>query len=64
MYEVNQVVTLKKPHACGGKEWKIARMGADIKLQCNTCGKYVNLSRDDLKKRVKGAPSADGGEKE
>lgn len=53
MYELNSVVVLKKAHPCGGKEWKIARVGAEIKLQCLTCGKYVNLSRDDLKKRTK-----------
>ncbi|MBQ5926336.1 MAG: DUF951 family protein, partial [Clostridia bacterium] len=25
----------------------------DIKLRCVTCGRYVNLSRTDLKKRMK-----------
>ncbi len=64
MYEVNQVVSLKKPHACGGKEWLVARVGADIKLQCKRCGKYVNLTRDEAKKRVKGVQNATGGEKE
>lgn len=54
MYELNKVVTMKKQHPCGGAEWKIVRVGADIKLQCLTCGKYVNLTRDELKKRAKG----------
>lgn len=54
MYELNSVITLKKTHPCGGKDWKIVRVGADVKLQCLTCGKYVNLSRDELRKRVKG----------
>ncbi len=53
MYELNTVVTLKKPHACGGKDWTVARIGADIKLQCLGCGKYVNLTRDELRKRAK-----------
>lgn len=53
MYELNTIVTLKKEHPCGGSEWKITRVGADIKLQCMTCGKYVNLMRDELKRRVK-----------
>ena len=53
MYELNQVYLLKKPHPCGGREWKIVRIGADIKLQCLTCEKYVNLTRDELKKRGK-----------
>lgn len=53
MYELNEILTLKKPHPCGGRDWKITRMGADIKLQCVTCGKYVNLTREELKKSVK-----------
>lgn len=51
MYELNGIVTMKKPHPCGSVEWKIVRIGADIKLQCATCGRYVNLTRDELKKR-------------
>ena len=53
MYETDTLVTLKKQHPCGGWVWKIVRVGADVKLQCTTCGKYVNLTRDELKKRVK-----------
>lgn len=53
MYELNTILTLKKVHPCGGSQWKVVRVGADIKLQCLTCGKYVNLTRDDLKRRVK-----------
>ena len=53
MYELNEVYLLKKPHPCGGKEWKIVRIGADIKLQCLTCGKCVNLTREELNKRGK-----------
>ena len=53
MYEVNDQIILKKPHPCGGSVWTVARVGAEIKLCCQTCGKYYNLTRDDLKKRVK-----------
>ena len=44
---------MKKPHPCGGKEWEVVRVGADIKLRCITCGKFVNLTRDEIKKRAK-----------
>lgn len=53
MYELNDVITMKKQHPCGGKEWKIVRVGADVKLQCLTCGKFLNLTRDEVKKRTK-----------
>ena len=52
-YALNDKITLKKPHACGGSVWSVARIGVDIKLQCETCGKYINVSRDELRKRAK-----------
>ncbi|MBQ8309258.1 MAG: DUF951 domain-containing protein [Clostridia bacterium] len=53
MYGLNEKITLKKQHPCGGREWEVVRTGADIKLRCTTCGKFVNLTRDELKKRAK-----------
>jgi len=59
MYELNAILTLKKTHPCGGQDWKIVRVGADVKLQCTTCGKYVNLTREQLKKNVKSSEKGD-----
>lgn len=53
MNEVGDKIVMKKPHPCGGKEWEVVRVGADVKIRCLTCGKYVNLTRDELKKRAK-----------
>ena len=53
MYRLNERVTLKKAHPCGGTVWEIVRLGADVKLQCTTCGRFLNLTRDELKKREK-----------
>lgn len=51
--ETGERVIMKKAHPCGGTAWTIVRVGADIKLQCAVCGKYINLTRDELKKRTK-----------
>ena len=51
--ETGERVIMKKAHPCGGTAWTIVRVGADIKLQCDVCGKYINLTRDELKKRTK-----------
>lgn len=53
MYQLNDIVTLKKTHPCGGNIWQVVRLGADVKLQCKTCGRFLNLTRDELKKREK-----------
>ena len=53
MVREQDVVTMKKAHPCGGKQWQVIAVASDIKLRCVTCGRYVNLSRADLKKRMK-----------
>ena len=52
-YELNTKITTKKPHPCGGNLWTIVRVGADIKIKCETCGRIVMLSPFDLQKRIK-----------
>ena len=54
--EVNDHVILRKPHPCGGREWKVVRIGADIGLECLTCGHRIMLSRRELAGRRKGEP--------
>lgn len=60
MYELGDKIQMKKPHPCGGDIWEVVRVGVEIKLRCQTCGKYQNLSRDDVKKRVKAILKKDG----
>ena len=54
--EVNDRVFLRKTHPCGGREWTVVRIGADIGLECLTCGHKIFLSRRDLARRIKGEP--------
>ena len=60
IYEVGDVVTLKKAHPCGSKEWEILRVGADFRLKCMGCGHQIMVARKlvakttrDLKKNEK-----------
>lgn len=53
VYEVGDVVTLKKGHPCGENRWEILRTGVDIKLKCLGCGRQVWLSRMDFEKRLR-----------
>jgi hypothetical protein len=54
--EVNlgDIVKLKKKHPCGGYEWQVVRVGADIGLKCTTCEHSIMLSRSVLERRMKG----------
>ncbi len=33
VYEIGDIVTLKKGHPCGSKDWEILRMDADFRLK-------------------------------
>ena len=50
---MDDVVQLRKPHPCGGYEWRVVRIGADIGLRCLTCQHRMLLSRRDFEKRLK-----------
>lgn len=50
---LDDVVRLRKPHPCGGYEWLVVRLGADIGIVCTTCRHRVLLPRRDFEKRVK-----------
>ncbi len=50
---IGDVVRLRKPHPCGGYEWQVVRLGADIGIVCATCLRRVLLPRREFEKRVK-----------
>ncbi len=52
-FELNDILTLRKPHPCGGYTWRVVRLGAEIGLECLTCGRRVLLTRRVLARRVK-----------
>jgi len=52
-FRMEDVLRLRKPHPCGGYEWRIVRLGGDIRVECLGCKRRVLLPRRDLEKRTK-----------
>jgi hypothetical protein len=52
MLLLGDVVRLRRTHPCGGNTWLIDRLGADIGLRCQTCGRHVLLERRVLEGRL------------
>lgn len=50
---LGDVVRLRKPHPCGGYDWQVVRLGADIGLRCIGCSRRVLIERPVLEKRLK-----------
>lgn len=51
--QIDDVVRLRKPHPCGGSDWQVVRLGADIGLKCLGCQRRVLLPRAEFERRVK-----------
>ena len=49
---LGDVVRLRRTHPCGGTTWLVDRLGADIGLRCQTCGRHVLLERPVLERRL------------
>ncbi len=53
-YGLDDIVEMKKEHPCRkSKEWKIIRMGADIKIKCLGCGSSVMFPRTEFERKMK-----------
>ncbi|WP_129045549.1 DUF951 domain-containing protein [Companilactobacillus metriopterae] len=53
MYELGDLVQMKKPHACQTNRFEIIRLGADIKIKCMGCGHIVMIPRNNFSKKFK-----------
>ena len=43
---------LRRAHPCGGREWIVDRLGADIGITCLSCSRRVLIPRPQLERRV------------
>jgi len=51
--KIGDVVRLKKVHPCGGYDWQVVRLGADIGIKCLKCERRILLTRSVFERRVK-----------
>ena len=49
---LGDVVRLGRRHPCGGDTWLVDRLGADIGLRCQGCGRHVLLERRVIERRL------------
>ncbi len=52
-YKLNDIVEMKKPHACQTNKWQITRMGVDIKIKCVNCNREIMMDRLEFEKKLK-----------
>jgi hypothetical protein len=52
-YKLGSKVIMKKDHPCGSNMWTITRVGVDIKIKCDKCGREIMLDRIEFEKKLK-----------
>ena len=63
-FKVDDILELKKPHPCGSKQFKVLRVGSEIRIVCLGCARDMVIDRIKLEKATKKIDSkstADGG---
>ncbi len=63
-FALGDVLQLRKAHPCGSLVWTVVRLGADIGIVCQGCGRRVLIARSELERRIRSRAPAqpDGGE--
>jgi hypothetical protein len=51
--QLGDILTMKKSHPCGEKQWLVLRTGADLRLRCIGCGHEVMVQRGKVEKNIR-----------
>ncbi|MDD7026038.1 MAG: DUF951 domain-containing protein [Lachnospiraceae bacterium] len=51
--QVGDIITMKKQHPCGSREWEVLRIGADFRLKCQGCGHQIMIARPQAEKNIR-----------
>lgn len=49
----DSLAELKKPHPCGGKIFRIVRVGSLCRIICVTCGRDMEIDRVKLENAIR-----------
>ncbi len=50
---LGDILTMKKEHPCGSKDWLVLRTGADFRLKCTGCGHEIMTPRFKAEKNIR-----------
>ena len=50
---VGDTLEMKKQHPCGARRFKVLRVGSDVRVVCEGCGRDMTMPRLKLEKAIK-----------
>lgn len=54
---VDDIICMKKVHPCGNTDFRVLRIGSDIRIVCLKCGRDITVPREKLEKNIKSVKS-------
>ena len=52
-FNTGDTLIMKKKHPCSSDSFKVMRLGSDVRIICNGCGRDLTVEREKLEKMVK-----------
>ncbi len=52
-FSVGDKLRMKKKHPCGSDTFSVTRVGSDVRIVCDGCGRDLTLAREALEKMIK-----------
>ena len=52
-FSLGDNLVLRKKHPCSSDVFRVARVGSDIRIICNNCGRDLTIPREKLEKMIK-----------
>ncbi len=52
-FNVGDILVMKKKHPCSSYEFRVMRIGTDVRIVCVGCGRDITLGRETLEKSIK-----------
>ncbi len=49
----NDRIQMKKAHPCGGSIFQILRVGSEVRVRCESCGRDMTIDRVKLEKAIR-----------
>lgn len=53
-FNLSDTLILKKKHPCASDRFRVLRLGSDVRIVCEGCGKDITLPREKIEKMIKG----------
>ena len=50
---VGDIITVKKQHPCGNREFLVLRIGMDFKIKCTKCSREIMIARKSIERNIR-----------